>query len=172
MMHDAQRDLSSGPDDRTDGFRVEALGLRRKLAFWRRAAWLLLGVLVLVSVLAWQRMAIRHRECRQAFEQYAGQVEAMFPSHAPAEVLESQWRQLDQGATNIFPQHYALVPRNWRRTPGENESLPMAVCRESHLSITGRGRHVLFCGEDGLYIEWLTEDEVASIVAQTLDDSP
>ncbi len=165
-MYDAQHDHSTPSDDRAEDFRAEARGLRRRLTFWRRAAWLLLGIVVLVSMLAWQRTTIRRRECRQAFEMYARQAEESSLSQAPAEVMELHWKQFARGSANFPPSHYALIVPNWLRTPGEHESLPLAVCEQSHPGVLKRGRHVLFRDRDRTYIVWMSDAEAAPIMAE------
>ncbi|MBN2561362.1 MAG: hypothetical protein JXQ75_10580 [Phycisphaerae bacterium] len=170
-MQNAQHDPNAAHDDDSIAFYVEAQGLRRKLIFWRRAAWLLLGIALLISVVVWQRTTVRCRECRRALQHYAEMAHTHHLDQEPAEVLESQWQNFAKGPADLSAAHYALIVQNWLQTPPPGESLPLAICRDSHVGFFTRSRHVLFRDDAGRYtIKTLTEDEASPILAQIRQD--
>jgi hypothetical protein len=149
---------------------AEARSLQRKLVFWQRTAWLLIGLVLLIVVVAWQRTTVRRRECRQALEHYAGAARTARLDQETTETLASQWRQLGRGPVNYSSRHYALIVHNWLQTLGAEQSLPIVVCRDSHAAVLSRGRHVLFREAGGMRVEWLVEEEAASIVDRARRD--
>ncbi len=149
---------------------AEARSLQRKVAFWQRTAWLLIGLVLLILVVAWQRTTVRRRECRQALEHYAGAARTAGLDQETTETLESQWQQLARGPVNYSSGHYALIVPNWLQTLGAEQPLPIVVCRDSHAAVWSRGRHVLFREVGGMRIEWLVEEEVASIADRARRD--
>ena len=165
-MHNPRHDLNGPRVDEPIDPNSQARALRRRLTFWRRTAWLLFGIGVLVFVVTWHRGTVRRRECRQSLEWYARQAADSKLDQAPSEVLESHWRRLSKGEVNLSAGHYALIVQNWLQTPPPGESLPLAACRDPHVAIFTRGLHVLFRDENGTYIEWLAEDEAAPILAR------
>jgi hypothetical protein len=140
------------------------------VVFWQRAAWLLIGLVLLILVVAWQRTTVRRRECRQALEHHAEAARAVRLEQETVETLGSQWRQLDRGPVNFSSGHYALIAQNWLQTLEPEGSLPVAVCRDSHAGIISRGRHVLFREEGGMRVEWLAEEKAAPIADRARRD--
>lgn len=158
--------MDTRPVDDVVDMRTEDRGLRRKLAFWRRTAALLVGLVVLVMVVAWQRTTVRRRECRHALERYAQVAQTSKLHQEPAELLSSQWRQFERGSVSLGPGHYVPIVQNWHRTPGQRETLPLAICRDVHSGLWSHGRHVLFRSEFSMYVKWLTEEAAAPIAAK------
>jgi len=170
MMQDIQHEPDRSRADDSSMLLAEARSLRRRLAFWRRTAWLLLGLVVLVLIVAWQRTTVRRRECRQSLEHYVEMAKSASLDHEPAEVLESQWQRFPKDSAALPAKHYALFVQNWLKSPGPDGSLPLAACRGSHAAVFTRGRHVLFRDEDGMHVKWLSEEDAAPYVARIQQD--
>ncbi len=150
---------------------AETQALRRKVTFWRRSAWLVLGGAALVGFIAWHRGEIRRRECFAALTHFAEVARDSKLSEQHPEILESFWQSFDPAPNGNSAMHYDLIVRNWAATPRPGDSLPLAVCRERHLSTTAKGRHVLMKTADGYEIVWKSEDEVGEIVAEARRDN-
>jgi len=155
----------SQPNDLLD-LRAQSQMLRRKVLFWKRTAWLLVGVVVVSIVVVWQRSEIRRRECRVAIERYAKLAHEQDLRLEPEVLIETQWQHLDQDSVHLSPSHYVLFVQNWLRIPSSDEPIPLAICADSHSTLMGSGRHVLFYGPDGYRIEWLPETQAAELLRQ------
>jgi len=154
-----------------DDLVVETRMLRRKLNFWQRTVWLLLGAVVILGTVVWQRGELRRRECFQSLEYFAKLAHDNQLGRQDPAILEQQWQALEPGMAKLSPIHYDLIVQNWLATPKADEKLPLAVCRESHFLMLSRGRHVLFRDVMGEHIEWDPEDAAADIVAKALKDN-
>ncbi len=169
-MQNSHSDLKmTGAGDSVD-LRTEARSLRRKVVFWRRAAFFLLGSVALFLVVAWQRTTVRRRECQQAITHFAEEARISKLDQVAVELLESQWEHLAKGPVKLEASHYEVFVQNWLQTPASGKSLPLAICRSSHPGILARGRHLLSRDERGMHIEWLAEEEAAPIAARTRRD--
>jgi hypothetical protein len=161
----------NGNDGAWDDLVVETQMLRRKLNFWQRTVWLLVGAVVILGTVVWQRGELRRRECLQALQYYAEQARRDRLGRQDPAILEQQWQSLNPGPAKLSPIHYDLIVQNWLATPKADEKLPLAVCRESHFLMLSRGRHVLFRDPKGEPVEWMSEDAAMDIVAQALKDN-
>lgn len=150
-------------DDSID-LAAQARSLRRTIVFWRRLAWLVLGLALIVVVVAWQRTTVRCRECERSLEQYGKAAVGLHLEREPIEMLESHWQQLSKKWAGFSAVHYELLVQNWLRTPAPGEVIPLAICRDSHVSFLGRGRYVLFREPGKVYVKWLSEDEAKPIL--------
>lgn len=151
---------------------AEALSLRRKVLFWRRALLFVLGLAVLVVAVAWQRTALRSRECAHALRHYAELVQSSGLDRLSTEAFEIQWQRLSREGVNVSPTHYRPIPYNWMRRPAPNEVLPLAVCRDSHIAFLSRGRHVLFRDDQKTYVQWISEKEAELLLKGIQLDKP
>jgi hypothetical protein len=154
-----------------DELRSETQSLRRRLNFWQRAAWLLVGCGVIVGTIIWQRGELRRRECANSLEYHASRAERIQLGSQSPDILEHQWQFMEQGLARAAPMHYDLIVHNWRTTPSGSESLPLAVCRESHFLALSRGRNVLRRVGDRFEIVWMSEEAVGPIVADAAKDN-
>jgi len=145
---------------------AEAQARRRRRSFWRRVGWLLVGVVVVVGVVFWQRGLSRREACRLALKRYARLAEEEDLGTLPPQFLYQQWRSLPIGSAHQPASHYMLVTGNWLLSPGGGEKLPLAVCREPHWVLFVRGRHVLYRTAGGEHIEWVPEERVTAIVEE------
>ena len=150
--------------------RAEGRVLRRKLSFWRRTVWLLLGVIIVVAAVAYQRGIARRSSCKQSLEHFAELANRQRLETAPLELMDAEWRNLDSKTTARLPGHYELIVDNWLRQAVEGESLPLAVCGHAHQFQFSSGRHVLFREVGGDQVRWLAEAEALSIVKQALEN--
>lgn len=145
--------------------------LRRRVNFWQRTAWLLLGTLVIFATVIWQRGELRRRECYYSLTGYGEQADKRQLGATSSDMLEAQWLALEPVNAKIAPSHYDLIVRNWQTTPKPGESIPLAVCRESHFLAVSRGRHVLLRDAGGLRVEWRSEGSVEPIVREAAADN-
>ena len=152
---------------------AQTRSLRRKLTFWRRAAWLILGGGAIFAAVVWNRGESHQRVCYAALDHYARlAIKSKLEDQRP-EILEQQWQILDQGDTRISAIHYNLIVKNWLSTPKPGESLNLAVCREPHVTLLSQMRHLLRRTDAGISIEWISDEAAAPIVAEALrDDKP
>lgn len=151
------------PDDLLD-LRAQSQMLRRKMLFWQRIAWLLVGLVVVSIVVVWQRSEIRRRDCRLALEHYAKLAHEQELRLEPEALLEVQWQHLDQGSVHLSPSHYKLFVQNWLRVPSSDEPVPLVICADPHSTLLGKGRHVLYYGPNGYRIEWLPEKQAVELL--------
>jgi len=149
----------------------ETRTLQRRVNFWQRTAWLLLGGVVIVGTIIWQRGELRRRECYQSLDYYAGLARRAQLGRQHPEILEQQWQSFDKGMVKLTAIHYDLIVQNWLATPKPGERLPLAVCRESHFLTLSLGRYVLFHGEDGDRIEWRSEEKAQELVGEAAKDN-
>ena len=96
---------------------AQTRSLRRKLVFWRRVAWLLLGGIVMVAAVVWNRGESHRRVCYQALETLDKLARDTKLSEQRPEILEEQWRSFDSGSTAIPSYHYDLIVHNWQANP-------------------------------------------------------
>jgi hypothetical protein len=165
-MEDPQPSSRRIPKDDSIDLAAQARSLRRTIVFWRRLAWLVLALALIVVVVAWQRTTVRCRECQQSLQQYGKTAVDLRLDREPAEVFEAQWQQLGKNWAGFSAGHYELLVQNWLRTPAPGEVIPLAVCRDSHVAFfLGRGRHVLF-REPGkpVNVKWLSEEEARPLL--------
>jgi hypothetical protein len=146
---------------------AEARSLRRRLLFWKRLGFFVLGLALFLAFLSWQRTTIRCRECVEALQRYTGMAQQARLETSVAETLQSQWEHFARGPVKLDAAHYLLIPENWRQIPAAGESLPLAICRDSHVSFIARGRYVLYRdAQSHITIKWLSEEEAAPILAR------
>lgn len=146
---------------------AEAYNLRRKVLILRRILILVLAMGFLFMIVAWQRTAIRCRECREALQHYADLAIETHLSASAAETLEAQWLHLPRNLAKWDSIHYYLIPQNWRLRPAPKEMLPMAICRHDHVTMLARGRHVLYLDDQNrMVVKWITNPEAEPILAQ------
>ena len=159
------------PDGAVDDLLQETRVLKRRVNFWQRTAWLLLGALVIFGTVIWQRGELRRRECSYALHDYGETALKRSLGASATDLLESQWQALEPGNGKVSPSHYDLISKNWQLTPKVGERLPLAVCRETHTLAFSRGRHVLYRAPDGLSIQWLSEQEAEPILREAMADN-
>jgi hypothetical protein len=166
-MEDSRPPLTPNPKDDTIDLVAEARRIKRTMLFWRRLVMLVLGLALLIVVVAWQRTTLRCRECAQSLQQYGSEAIESHLEREPLQMLDARWQQLSKEVPGFTAAHYELLPQNWLRTPGPGEVLPLAICRDDHVTFMGRGRHVLF-REAGkpVYVKWLSEEEAKPILDQ------
>lgn len=145
------------------GLQPEARSRRLRRIFWRRTAWLLAGLAVLVVVFAWQLGQTRRANCRTALEHFARLAQDSDLASTPSQLLGQQWAGLRTDKASFPSSHFALITFNWPLSVKGDERLPLAVCEKPHRILLHRGRHVLFRTADGEKLEWLPEDEAAEI---------
>ena len=145
------------------GLDPEARSRRLRRTFWRRTAWLLAGLAVMVSVFAWQLGQARRATCRSALGIFARLAHDSDLASTPSQILGQQWAGLRTDTTSLPSSHFALITFNWPLSVKDDEVLPLAVCEEPHGILLRRGRHVLYRTADGVKIEWLAEDEADGI---------
>lgn len=145
----------------------EAKALRRKLNFWRKMAAFMVGVILLVLVVIWQRGREDISMCRAALSHYAQVAQARKLEAEALNVLETQWRALPVENAKLASDHYHLIAGNWRILPKPHESIPLAVCQSPHEDLIFRGRHVLERDQRGLHTRWVSEGDVAPILNLT-----
>jgi hypothetical protein len=153
---------------------TEARSLRRRLVFWRRTAWLALGIAGIVLLLMWQRGQQHQRSCRQSLEGHFREAQRRDLKRFPPELLEQEWRQMPPtGGEVLSAHHYNLIVRNWHTTPVPGEPLPMVVCDAPHAAIPFGRRNVLFYDGQTVTVQWLTESAAEPIIQAALrDDHP
>lgn len=150
----------------------EAIALRRKVIFWRRAVWLVLGTAAVFVVVVWNRYETRRRECRETLIAYGEMAKGFDLAHEHASILEQQWQEFEQPPNGQSPRHYDLIVRNWPIIAKEGERVPLAVCADPHLDMFTRGRYVLYSTADGYKVHWLPEEEARPIIEKARADNP
>lgn len=157
-------DPTPGVEEPVESLRREdAIALRRKLNFWRRLAGLLGGLLVIVSILVWQRNETNRTECREALAVYAKLAESGDLASVPPELLTTEWDALEAPSARRPSDHYELLKENWGKAVS-SESIPLAVCAQAHWSLMGSGRNVLMKTRQGLEVIWVPEGELGGIL--------
>ena len=166
--HRAGADRPPG-DDSVD-LLTQTQSLRRKVVFWRRTAGIVLTTAALILIVAWNRGEVRRRECFDALKQLTTTAQRVKLTEQDPGILEDQWRQFATSEGGFTAAHYNLIVHNWaaRLLPGED--LPLAVCRESHLSTFSRGRHVLHKTAGGLKIIWMDEKVANNLALEAQKD--
>ncbi len=158
------------PEASTESLRGELLeetqALRRKVNFWRKIAGFMVGVIVLVLLVSWQRGREGISLCRDALEQYAQLALSRKLDREATEVLETQWRALPMENKKLSPGHYSVIVRNWHIQPKPGETVPLAICESPHQDLFSRGRHVLERDVNGLHTRWISEDAAAPILRE------
>ena len=165
-----ESDAKPGPGGQTPDsidLVAQTRSLRRKMIFWRRIAWLLLGGIGIFALILWQRGELHRRACRTALAYYYAEAEKINLGSLPLETIETDWRALKAPPELMSPHHYNLIARNWRTQPAAGEKLPLAVCRDAHAVLFWQDRHVLYSGGG---IEWISESRVHEIVQAALRD--
>lgn len=150
-----------------------AIALRRKLNFWRRASLLLFGLALLVLLVAWQRGETSRIECAEALTRYAETAKDQQLDSLAPELVGVIWRGFDASESRRYPQHYLLFNVNWAR-PFTDAPIPLAVCEHSHSTLFRNGRNVLYRTKSGLVVKWVSESEAAAlaILANRADPRP
>jgi len=150
--------------------------LQRKLTFWRRAAWSVLGLVLIFTIVLWNRAVTHRRNCAGALELYARLANSARLEREPEEILKAQWQDISRHANEkprpFPPSHYLLIVDNWGRVPIAGESIPLAVCSSPHLVLFSYGRHVLYRDDKGLHVKWVDEDTVQPILVQANEGRP
>ena len=159
------------PEGAMDDLLNETRVLQRRVNFWQRTAWLLLGTLVIFATVIWQRGELRRRECAYALLDYGKTALKRQLGSTSSEILETQWQALEPVNAKISPSHYDLIAKNWQVVPKPGEVIPLAVCREAHFLATSRGRHVLLRSTEGLKVEWRSEESVEPLVREAASDN-
>lgn len=154
---------------------AESRSLQRKLKFWRRAAWLLVGMVLVVAAMAWKRADTHRHNCCLALERCADLAQAAQLDKEPPTLVKEQWRGLGRDsikgpAAAFRPDHYLLIIQNWGQAPMPGESLPLAVCSSPHLVLFSYGRHVLVRDTDGYHVVWYDENRAAPIVSMAREE--
>lgn len=162
---------STADDGAMDDLLNETRMLRRRVNFWQRTAWLLLGGVVIVGTVIWQRGELRRRECAKSLHDLAVNAFQNKIEHQNRTILEQQWLTTDHSNTTFEPIHYDLVVENWVIQPKPGETLPLAVCRETHFLAFSRGRNVLLRDDKGLRVEWRSDEAAAAIVQLAARDN-
>ena len=167
MQTDNSIPARTGPKADSIDLVTQTRSLRRKVIFWRRTAWLLLGGLGIIAIILWQRGERHQRTCKLSLEHYYREAANLDLQAQPIGLMEAEWRTMKVPREMLSPYHYNLIALNWRTTPPAGEKLPLAVCRESHALIFDHGRHVLFSGG---FVEWCSDDSLAEIVRAAESD--
>jgi hypothetical protein len=150
----------------------DAIALRRKVVFWRRVVWMILGAAAILLTVVWNRYETRRRECRDTLLYNAELAKKVDLAHEHVSILEQQWQMFDIPSKGSSPRHYDLIARNWAVIPAAGEKVPLAVCADAHLDLFTRGRHVLFNTLEGMRVDWLSDEEAQSIVEMARKDNP
>ena len=146
--------------------------LRRKVTFWRRMAWMIFGAAAVFGIVFWNRGETRRRECRDTLEHYAEfAAQAKLGNQRP-ELLELQWNQFEQPVPGSSPVHYDLILHKWSAVPVPGEKIPLAVCRDRHITTLSIGRHVLMNTDKGYRVVWMNEAEAETILRDARRDNP
>jgi hypothetical protein len=150
--------------------------LQRKLAFWRRAVWSVLGIVLIFAVVLWNRAGTHRRNCSGALEHYAQLAQDAHLEKESEQILKAQWQDLDRHSDakpRVFPpSHYTLLVENWGQVPKEGESIPLAVCSSPHMLLFSYGRHVLYRDAKGFHVEWGDEEKVRPLIRKASSGQP
>lgn len=163
MPDSRPRDRNPALDERRSLDIEESRVLRRRLAFWRSVAGLLVLTVLLAAALFQVRRNAAIERCRVSLEHYAKLATAVRLDQFDPGTLGARWRGLDQGQAEYDSSHYHPLIANWSRTTKPNEETPLAVCSTEHGGLFGGGRQVLFRTTSGLVVRW-----VESVPAQEL----
>lgn len=150
----------------------DAIALRRKVVFWRRVVWMILGTVAILLAVLWNRYETRRRECRDALQYDSELAKKVDLAHEHVNILEQQWQLFDSSSKSNSPRHYDLIAQNWAVIPAAGEKVPLAVCADAHLELFSRGRHVLFNTLEGMRVDWLSDEEAQPIVEMARKDNP
>ncbi|HWL93060.1 MAG TPA: hypothetical protein VNT79_05970 [Phycisphaerae bacterium] len=159
-----QRELDS-MTDATPVANQEAMALRRKVQFWRRAAWLMGGLVVLVVIVAAQRSESSRIECIESLQLYTVKAADHKLEETAPELVAVVWEGLVVLGASQNADHYAVIGGNWSRVASD-ASFPVAICRHPHVSLFGRGRNVLYKEGEEFTTGWLTESAAAPILRE------
>lgn len=171
MNHTDASDTHALDNDSMD-LVAQTRSLQKKVTFWRRLAWLLFGGVVVFGTIFYSRGETRRRECRESLQFYSQLAQKHNLAEQHPEILEQQWNQFEQAPTGTSPLHYDLIVRNWTQVPKDGESIPLAVCRDRHLTSFAIGRHVLMNTTDGYRVVWISEDQAKPLLLQASQDNP
>lgn len=152
----------------------QARSLRRKLVFWRRTAWLALGMAGIVLIILWQRGQQHRHACEQSIRAYFREAQRLDLTKHPPELLEEEWRRITPpGGEMISAHHYNLIVRNWHTTSVAGELLPMVVCGMPHASLPRACRNVLMYDGQQMKVYWMADASLNEIVKSAeRDDTP
>lgn len=164
------RDANPKNDADSRDLIAQTRALRRKVTFWRRTAWLLLGGAIVFGAVFYSRGETRRRECRESLEHYAKMATRFKLAEQHPDILEQQWDEFEQLAGGTSPQHYDLIVRNWAKLPKAGEQIPLAVCRDRHVTSVAIGRHVLMNTVEGHELVWTAEEDAVNIVREARGD--
>ncbi|MFQ5502849.1 MAG: hypothetical protein ACE5EQ_11215 [Phycisphaerae bacterium] len=142
----------------------EAKVHRRRQGFGRRLAIVLGGVVVVVTVVFWNRGVVRRNGCLDALEHFAADARESKLGTVPLELMVAEWRGLSHASVKFAADHYEIISQGWQSTPIADERLPLAVCGTSHATLFGRGRHVLYATREGDVVEWLPEAQAVELL--------
>lgn len=166
------RDNQQGP---RHGDSMDAVALNRtlsrKVTFWRRAAWLVLGGAAVFGMVFYSRGETRRRECRESLAHYADIAAKVRLFDEDPAILEKQWDQFEQPPNNNSPLHYDLIVRNWIRQPKPGDAVPLAVCRDRHITSLSVGRHVLMNTPNGYKVVWIKDEDALSYLKDARQDN-
>jgi hypothetical protein len=172
-MSDIHPGAVSMENDKGARLVAEARSSRRKMLLWRRAGLLALSMAVIVTIVMWQRMTIRTKECEDALLHYAELAKNTNLALGPEETFESRWEHMSRGSETFPPGHFVPIPQSWRQSPAPGQPpLPLAICRESHLVRFARGRHLLYLDDKGMHVIWLSEEQAAPILQRIRPNNP
>lgn len=158
------------PGDDSVDLLTQTQSLRRKVIFWRRMVGLVFGLGAVILVVVWNRGETRRRECRVALKEFGALAEREKLAEQDPGILENQWQQLPPADNGISAAHYDLIVHNWIAKLLPAEELPLAVCRDSHMSTFERGRHVLLNTPGGYNVVWMEERLAAKLAAEARKD--
>ncbi|MCB9853246.1 MAG: hypothetical protein H6819_09145 [Phycisphaerales bacterium] len=139
---------------------------RRKAAFRRHASSVLIGAVLVVCVVFWQRNQSSIQRCGDSLTAYGNLSAAMHLEREPVELIESSWLAIHSDAP-YGAGHYKVISINWIKQPDAGDGVPLAMCAESHGSLSGRGRNVLYRTTTGLETRWLDEEAAQAMLAST-----
>lgn len=145
--------------------------LRRKVTFWRRAAWMILGAAAVFLIVFWNRGETRRRECRASLQHYLELAHSAKLATQRADLIELHWNQFEPPTVGLSPMHFDLIVRNWGTLPKAGERIPLAICRDRHITTLSIGRHLLYATEKGLAITWLDEEAAQEYVEDARRDN-
>lgn len=153
-------------DDTSPAIRVdEAIALRRKVLFWRRATLLIGGLVVLALLVALQRAESSRDECAESLALYAEKAALARFEQVPPELLSAEWEGLEAPQARRFPKHYKLFTSNWAGG-ASGEPAPLAVCEHTHTTLFSKGRNVLYKTPNGTIVQWVSESAAGPLAGQ------
>lgn len=140
----------------------DSVAARRRAAFWRRLFGILLGLLLVLGVVVWQRANSLAAQCRNALHAYADAATAQGLAARPPSLIAAEWANMDT-LENLPARHYHVIAPNWLVAPAPGQAVPLAVCRDPHSRLLESGRHVLFQTEDGPEVRWIDEEHAGRL---------